>query len=199
MKQRLKSFLIVMFVCPFAASLFGILHDQITYSISPEYYTHFKFLQFEFTYSHSTAVSKPRVLVALIGIMATIGFGLLTGLIVGSFGFWMKKRSPSLRIKLQSLMVVLKITLITSLIGFGIGQLVISGIFIDFIISIPALIGGQGGSPELTEAAHQVKDIKSFFLVGLIHTFSYIGGFAGIAYACFYQYRQSKKNIVITP
>ena len=54
------------------AGMYGILHDQITYSISPEYFTHLKFDQF-----HYANFGLPqRVFVAEIGFLATwwVGF-----------------------------------------------------------------------------------------------------------------------------
>lgn len=52
--------------------IFGILHDQVTYTISPEYFTNFKFYQF----SYADFGFQNRVLVAEIGFLATwwVGF-----------------------------------------------------------------------------------------------------------------------------
>lgn len=46
MIYKLLSFLLIIFVSPFIAGLYGVLHDQLTYTIAPEYYTKFKFYQF---------------------------------------------------------------------------------------------------------------------------------------------------------
>ena len=45
------------------AGLYGILHDEITYTISPEYFTRLKFYQFDY----ADFGLPPRVLVAEIG------------------------------------------------------------------------------------------------------------------------------------
>lgn len=45
----MKKFLIlilIILIAPIIGGLYGILHDQLTYTISPEYYTKFKFYQF---------------------------------------------------------------------------------------------------------------------------------------------------------
>lgn len=57
------------------AGIYGALHDQITYTISPEYFTRFKFLQ-------SRAADfgfPPRVLAAEIGFLASWWVGLIGG------------------------------------------------------------------------------------------------------------------------
>lgn len=36
---------LVLAICP--AAIFGMLHDQISYTVSSEYYTKFKFIQFD--------------------------------------------------------------------------------------------------------------------------------------------------------
>ena len=49
------------------AGLYGVVHDQVTYSISPEYFTRLKFTQF-----HYADFGLPaRVFVAEIGFLAT--------------------------------------------------------------------------------------------------------------------------------
>ena len=54
------------------AGLYGIVHDQITYSISSEYFTRLKFAQF----SYADFGFPPRILVGEIGFLATwwVGF-----------------------------------------------------------------------------------------------------------------------------
>src|SRR6185503_8995132 len=54
------------------AGFYGVLHDQITYSISPEYFTKFKFKQFEY----ANFGLGDRIFVSTIGFLATwwVGF-----------------------------------------------------------------------------------------------------------------------------
>jgi len=57
------------------ATLFGALHDQISFSVSPEYFTLLKFQQF-----HLTDVALPlRVKAALVGMLATWWMGVPLG------------------------------------------------------------------------------------------------------------------------
>ena len=55
--------------------LYGIVHDQVTYSISPEYFTRLKFAQF----SYADFGLPNRVFVAEIGFLATWWVGLIAG------------------------------------------------------------------------------------------------------------------------
>jgi len=55
------------------AGAFGIVHDQITFSISPEYFTRIKFDQF----AAFRGNLPPRGFVAVIGFLATWWFGLI--------------------------------------------------------------------------------------------------------------------------
>lgn len=54
---------------------FGIIHDQVTYTISPEYFTRMKFDQFR----SADFGFPPRVFVAEIGFLATWWVGLISG------------------------------------------------------------------------------------------------------------------------
>lgn len=49
------------------AGSYGIIHDQITYTICPEYFTRFKFDRF----AHTDLRLAERVRVGLIGLLAT--------------------------------------------------------------------------------------------------------------------------------
>ena len=46
--KKLGIFIISIFIAVLLAGIYGMLHDQVTYSISPEYFTVFKFEQFGF-------------------------------------------------------------------------------------------------------------------------------------------------------
>ena len=44
---RLLLFLAYLLLAVATAGLFGALHDQISYTVAPEYFTRFKFIQFD--------------------------------------------------------------------------------------------------------------------------------------------------------
>jgi hypothetical protein len=95
------------------ASTFGILHDQITYAISPEYFTQMKFAQFGSLQSQI----PPRAFVALIGILATWWFGLIATWILARIA-----KSPNLRQRIPNAWLTIAISSITlASLGFIIG------------------------------------------------------------------------------
>jgi len=55
------------------AGVYGVIHDQITYAISPEYFTHIKFKQFHF----ADVGLGDRAFVATIGFLAASSVGLI--------------------------------------------------------------------------------------------------------------------------
>lgn len=61
------------------AGLYGIVHDQLTYTLSPEYFTLLKFRQFAW----ADFGGPPRLLVAEIGFLATWWVGALAGWLIG--------------------------------------------------------------------------------------------------------------------
>ena len=61
------------------AGTYGVLHDQITYTVSPEYFTKFKIHQFQYL----GVESGMRVLAAKIGFLATWWVGFFAGWFMG--------------------------------------------------------------------------------------------------------------------
>ncbi|MFT6321394.1 MAG: hypothetical protein ACJAT4_002324 [Granulosicoccus sp.] len=42
--NKFLAFLLILILAPVLAGIYGIIYDQITYTISPEYYIKFKFI-----------------------------------------------------------------------------------------------------------------------------------------------------------
>ncbi len=142
------------------AGIYGVLHDQITYSISHEYFTQLKFNQF----SYANFELGDRIFVGTIGFLATWWVGLIIG--------WFLARRF---IPLQPYAVARK----NILIGFAI--VFICGIF----FGIAAYIYGILTPPDLQRWSSTIRyygviDGSSFVRVAYIHNGSYIGGFLGL-------------------
>jgi len=75
------------------AGIYGILHDQITYSISPEYYTKLKFEQFELL----NTTGSDRLKAAKIGFLATWVVGLIAGWLFGRTSYVNDNLKKSIR------------------------------------------------------------------------------------------------------
>ena len=65
------------------ASIYGIIHNQISYSISEEYFTVFKFEQFGLW---ENGYGDESLKVSLVGGLSTWWFGLIFGIINGLIG-----------------------------------------------------------------------------------------------------------------
>lgn len=149
------------------AGLYGILHDQVTYTISHEYYTEFKFIQFGLT-EETAKVASPRYLVALTGWMATWWVGLIIGLTFGLIVLPVKDLKTRSLIAFRALAIVLKIAVISGGVGYIGGSLFITG------------------KPEAYYIPDNLTSVSEFVTVGSIHNFSYAGAFIGMLAGIFY-------------
>ena len=147
------------------AGIYGVLHDQITFSISQEYFTRLKFFQF-----HYADFGLPRrVFVAEIGFLATWWVGFIAG--------WFLARvvvpiCPPVQARskiLRGFWIILFCGFAGSTCGFGWGLL--RGPNGDYS-------GWQGFG-----TMHGVVDLPSFVRVAYIHNASYLGGLLGLIVA----------------
>ena len=139
------------------AGAFGILHDQITYTISPEYFTRLKFDQFR-----AADFGFPRrVFVAEIGFLATWWVGLIAAWFLARIAL-PKFHSPEKRV-LSAMAVLVGITIVFGVAGYFIG---------------PTLFENR---PDWRAALDSmgVTDTTAFNRVAAIHLGSYAGAFLG--------------------
>lgn len=176
MKEILKKFLTIFLIAGFAsllAGLYGILHDQITYSISPEYYTKFKFIQFNLNEEYYSIREK----VAIVGFSATWWFGLFLGLILGISGLRHKDWKIMFKVSMKSIFIALIIAFIVGIIGLFYGKLILS----------------EQPKSEFPHwfIPHNLIDFKDFIAVGSMHNFSYVGGIIGLIFGIVYSYKKA--------
>lgn len=172
-KKIFVSILIVILSIIFA-SLFGILHDQVTYRICNEYFTKFKFIQFGLTESDNTTVANPLVAVSIVGVLATWWVGIFIGIILGSTGLIFPDHRKMLQATLYALWLTFLITILLSFTGFIIGRF--------YLIKT----GVSWWQPE-----HLINK-DGFIIAGSIHNFSYLGGLAGMITGVIYLIRKNK-------
>ena len=159
------------------AGFYGMLHDQITYSISSEYFTRLKFLQFHYADFGFPA----RVFVAEIGLLATWWVGLIAG------WFLARVAVPALH-REQARSGVLR--------GFGI---IFAGGFIAALVGF--LLGLRlGPESDLSNwqgftTSRGVVDLPDFVRVAYIHSASYLGGLIGLIVALLHLRRQKNKVV----
>ena len=159
---RLGAFTLFLLLAICAAALFGAVHDQISYTVSNEYFTRFKFLQFGLL---DPAVPE-RVRAAVVGVLASWWMGIPVGLLCGAAGFIQRSASAMRRALLWTLAVVMGFTLL-----FALGGLVY-GYFQTSTLDL-ANYSGWFIPPGLDQP-------RRFLCAGYMHNSAYIGGALGI-------------------
>ena len=141
---------------------YGILHDQITYSIGPEYFINFKFEQFQW----ANLRRGNTVFVSCIGFLATWWVGLVCGWILA------RRMLPNQdrRVAVRKVLIGFVIIFATG-IAFGIG-----GYFYG------NWRGPDGDYSAWTNVFDQlgVMDHWAFMRVAYIHNAGYLGGLVGL-------------------
>lgn len=149
------------------AGFYGILHDQITYSIGPEYFTQFKFDQFKW----ADLGFGNRVFVSCIGFLATWWVGMIVAWILS------RRLLPN-----QSRRVA--------------GKKILKGFLIVFVTGLIFGVGGyvygivRGPDGDYTSWAYVfyrlgITDEWSFMRVAYIHNAGYLGGLTGLILSYF--------------
>lgn len=176
--RKLQTFVILVILATVLASLYGIAHDQITYSLCPEYYSKFKFIQFGFeqtSLGHTEVtdlgkeyiMNEPRVGALLVGVMATWWFGTLLGSLLALVSILLLKERI-VRPGSKAILIAIIVAGLTSICGYGFGQLMAPNI------------------PSSWHIPPTITDLDAFVLVGHIHNFSYAGGLLGLVIGMIY-------------
>ncbi len=148
-----------------AAGLFGVLHDQISYTISNEYFTKFKFIQFHLLDSEV----PERIRVAKVGLLASWWMGAPLGLLTGLAGFIHPSAAQMRKALLLSLPVLMGFTLVFALLGLAYGA-------------------AQTANLDLANYAgwfvpQGLERPRSFICAGYMHNSAYFGGVVAIPVA----------------
>jgi hypothetical protein len=147
------------------AGVYGAAHDQVSYSVSPDYYHAYKFDQFEVPEG-----LRDRRGAAIVGWEASWWMGLFVGVPVLLLGLAL---SPGWREYLTRSLVAFGIAAATALVA-GLGALLWASLTITKA-NLPAYHFPPG-----------VLDKVAFARAGAMHNFSYLGGFLGILTASTY-------------
>jgi hypothetical protein len=159
------------------AGAYGAIHDQLTYSISPEYFTRLKFRQF----SYADFGLPERLFVAEIGFLATWWVGLVAGWLLARVSVPNQSREVATRQVLAGSSMVLAAALIAGGVGYALGRP--SGADADYTAWRP--LGSQLGIAELEDFVH----------VAYIHIAGYVGGLVGLVAALAYAYGERRARL----
>ena len=172
MKKFLTLILIVI-IAALTGGIYGAIHDQLTYTISPEYYTKFKFIQFELVDEGLEAhLSNPRLWVAAVGVLATWWMGVLIGFVLGLIGLAHANWKTMFRVTLRAFAITMSVAFVIGIMGLIYGRL--------FLANAPVESFSNWFIPD------NIIDFKSFVTVGSMHNFSYAGGLIGLAAGVIY-------------
>lgn len=147
------------------AGSYGMIHDQITYSISREYFTKLKFEQF----AYADFGLPERVLVGEIGFLATWWVGLLVGWFLARWYVPGQPRDLARKNVLKGFFIVSSVGILSG---------VAAGVY-GFLLN-PS-VDLEGWSHALDSLG--VNEGWAFVRVAHIHTGSYAGTLAGVAMA----------------
>lgn len=157
------------------AAGYGIVHDQLTYSISPEYFTRMKFLQF-----HYANFGFPRrVFVAEVGVLATWWVGFVGGWLMARIVVPAVERNMRLTYMFRAIAIMFTFAFAGSVTGYILGFCRIRNPNMENWFDCQMEFG--------------INDLKAFVRVAYIHNASYIGGFFGLVVALLYLWRATRK------
>ncbi|MGO9486843.1 MAG: hypothetical protein ACLPX9_20105 [Rhodomicrobium sp.] len=170
-------FLLFLPAAMLAAGLFGIVHDQISYSVSSEYFTKFKFIQFGL----GDAFLSERVRAGLVGFLASWWMGIPLGVLCGAAGFM--QRTPALmgRALLWSLPLIAAFTLAIALAGLAYGWLQTAAIERESLAAHTVVGIGWFIPPG-------VENLRRFLCAGYMHNAAYLGGALSIPAAWLFHF-----------
>lgn len=186
MKYKLLFLLLIIFLSPFIAGLYGGLHDQVTYTVSPEYFTKFKFYQFGLE-DNGLATASTRLKAAIVGVLATWWFGFPIGVLLGLVGLIHDNARAMIKYVAKAFLLALAVTALTPVVAlpFYIVEPYFSSVNSELY---------QPVLPWFVPDGVQIIDAFSFYIVGIIHSYSYLGGLLGMMAGIIYQVRKYRKN-----
>ena len=126
--NKIAALILICVLTPIIGAIYGVIHDQITYSISEEYYTKFKFIQFgleDWGLGHNVGtltspeiiLEQPRFGAAIIGALATWWVGLIIGVFLGIIGLFHRNGKEMFKVTTKAIAFTIGIALCTGLAG----------------------------------------------------------------------------------
>ena len=184
--NKLIALILLLIIAPILGGVYGIVHDQITYTISNEYYSKFKFIQFgldnwgmgENIGTENTPeikLNNPRIGAAIVGFLATWWVGMIIGIILGLIGLIHRNGKEMFKITMRATLITIGIALIVGIIGLIYGKF--------FLASNPP----NWFLPE------NLINRTNFIMVGSMHNFSYLGGLIGMIVSVTYSIQKKRK------
>ncbi len=146
------------------AVVFGAAHDQISYAISPEYFTRLKFRQFAW----ADVGLPPRAFASVVGALAAGSVGLVSGWLLSRAGLAELAAHDRRVGTWQAFGLVAALAPVGGLIGWGLGVLT-----------------GRGDLSAWADWQRTLglEDLPGFVVVAFLHAGGYIGALVGLVWA----------------
>ncbi len=185
--NKFLALILILIIAPILGGIYGIIHDQITYSISNEYYTKFKFIQFGLENwglgqnvgtdrNPEIILENQRLGAGIVGFLATWWVGLIIGIILGIVGLIHKNGKKMFQTTMKAFLLTTGIALFTGIIGLLYGKVFLTTNRPNWYL------------PD------NLIDYDRFIMVGSMHNFSYLGGLIGLIIVIIYSIRQKRKT-----
>jgi hypothetical protein len=108
-------YLFLLFAAPALAALYGFVHDQFTYTICPEFFTKFRFLNYEFP-----ELWHPRTSAGVIGILNSWKIGIPLGIVLTWAGYFHREVTSTLKHTLITYAMVFFFVTMMAFVGYSI-------------------------------------------------------------------------------
>lgn len=163
--MRLPLTLTLIFAGTLSACVYGILHDQITYTISEEFYTKIRFAQNEIPQSESWwGVTK-------VAVLNTWKIGLIISFTLSCMGLIHPTNKAFVKYTMQAFFISMGVAAILTALGY------VNGIY---------------NHNALEKLPNTIINKNDFLLVQSIHNFTYIGGLIGMFVGIYWQFYKRK-------
>jgi hypothetical protein len=167
--RKFGVFASAVFLFSLVAGCYGFFHDQVTFTISDEYFTKFKYVQFNIS---PDDFGSHRITVGIIGFLATWWMGMLIGFIVGLIGLFFKDYKSMKAALIKASFIIIITAFFFAVIGFFYGKFYLASRGVDWWL------------PE------NLIDKNKFIAAGSIHNFSYLGGVVGLLLSIVYMIKK---------
>jgi hypothetical protein len=181
----------IVLACLYAA-LFGALHNQISYLVSPDYFHAFKFIQFGIPPDLHN-----RIGAALVGVLASWWMGIPLGLVVAPLA-WTQSSWQKFLIDFHKMAaVMILVTILVSVLGILVGTFTatsdpVSGLPVPLVVEssddqLKLVPGKEAKVIIIPIEATGVQSPYRFRVAGTMHNFTYAGGVLALLVGIGYQ------------
>jgi len=176
--KRLPAMLAITFLGALLAGIYGALHDQLSYTISPEYFTKMKFQQFWY----ANFGWPQRVYASEVGFLASWW--------VGGIGAWLLAR-----LGLDGFPPAMRRRYVAKAFAIVFGSAVIIG---GAGLLLGTIVAHQSNLADWKEFkdAFKLQDLPGFVIVAYLHAASYLGALVGVIAACIYVWLTERRMAI---